>query len=144
MKSPRAAGHTLLGLQHLMQTLLGLGIQRLDKPKALERGRSVLFILLKAQDTLADNDLKFMLLVNPIAQVPPVNTHCEGALRQRQKIPIARLTLDTTRLFLTQLRFQPLRHLEGVGIVSKPVQNLVGRLTLFQGSSQVLSRRKTT
>src|SRR5437763_14310768 len=30
------------------------------------------------------------------------------------------------------------------GIVSKPVQKLVGRLTLFQGSSQVLSHRKTT
>src|SRR4030095_9033398 len=98
-----------------MQTLLGLGIQRLDKPKALERGRPVLFFtLVKTPDTFADNDLKFMLLVNPIAQVPPVNTHFEGALRPRQKIPIARLTLDKTRLFLTQLRFQPLRHLEGV------------------------------
>jgi len=32
----------------------------------------------------------------------------------------------------------------GVGIVSKPVQKLVGRLTLFQGISQVLSHRKTT
>jgi hypothetical protein len=30
-----------------------------------------------------------------------------------------------------------------VGIVSKPVQKLVGRLTLFQGISQVLSHRKT-
>jgi hypothetical protein len=30
------------------------------------------------------------------------------------------------------------------GIVSKPVQKLVGRLTLFQGISQVLSHRKTT
>src|SRR6266446_9565306 len=98
-----------------MQASLRLGVViRLDKPKALERGRSVLFILLKTQDTLADNALKFMLLVNPMAQVPPVNTHCEGALRQRQKIPIARLTLDKTRLVLTQLRFQPLRHLEGV------------------------------
>jgi hypothetical protein len=29
------------------------------------------------------------------------------------------------------------------GIVSKPVQKLVGRLTLFQGISQVLSHRKT-
>ena len=31
-----------------------------------------------------------------------------------------------------------------IGIVSKPVQKLVGRLTLFQGISQVLSHRKTT
>jgi hypothetical protein len=30
-----------------------------------------------------------------------------------------------------------------LGIVSKPVQKLVGRLTLFQGISQVLSYRKT-
>ena len=31
-----------------------------------------------------------------------------------------------------------------VGIVSKPVQKLVGKLTLFQGISQGLSHRKTT
>jgi tetratricopeptide (TPR) repeat protein len=31
-----------------------------------------------------------------------------------------------------------------VGIVSKPIQKLVGRLTLFQGISQVFSHRKTT
>jgi hypothetical protein len=30
------------------------------------------------------------------------------------------------------------------GIVSKPVQKLVGRLTLFQGILQVLSHRKAT
>ena len=30
------------------------------------------------------------------------------------------------------------------GIVSKPVQKLVGKLTLFQGISQGLSHRKTT
>ena len=30
------------------------------------------------------------------------------------------------------------------GIVSKPVQKPVGKLTLFQGISQVLSHRKTT
>jgi hypothetical protein len=36
-----------------MQASLRLGVViRLDKPKALERGRSVLFILLKAQDSL--------------------------------------------------------------------------------------------
>jgi hypothetical protein len=33
---------------------------------------------------------------------------------------------------------------EVFGIVSKPVQKLVGKLTLFQGISQVLSHRKTT
>jgi hypothetical protein len=31
-----------------------------------------------------------------------------------------------------------------LGIVSKPLQKLGGRLTLFQGISQVLSHRKTT
>ena len=31
-----------------------------------------------------------------------------------------------------------------LGIVSKPVQKLVGRLTLFQGILQVLSHRKAT
>jgi transposase len=31
-----------------------------------------------------------------------------------------------------------------LGIVSKPAQKLVGRLTLFQGVSQVLSHHKTT
>jgi hypothetical protein len=31
-----------------------------------------------------------------------------------------------------------------VGIVSKPIQKLVGRLILFQGISQVLSHHKTT
>jgi hypothetical protein len=30
-----------------------------------------------------------------------------------------------------------------MGIVSKPVQQLVGKLTLFQGISQVLSHHKT-
>jgi len=30
------------------------------------------------------------------------------------------------------------------GIVSKPVQKLVGKLTLFQGISQVLRHHKTT
>ena len=33
--------------------------------------------------------------------------------------------------------------LVSLGIVSKPVQKLVGRLTLFQDISQVLSYRKT-
>ena len=31
-----------------------------------------------------------------------------------------------------------------LGIVSKPVQKLVGKLTLLQSISQVLSHRKTT
>ena len=35
----------VLRLQHLIQTSLGLCVQRLHKPKALERGRPVLFFL---------------------------------------------------------------------------------------------------
>src|SRR6266705_3926237 len=93
----------VLGLQHLIQTPLGLGIQRLDKPKALERGRPVRFTLSKAQHTLADNDLEVMLLVQPIADVAPVNAHDEEALRQGQELPRTRITLDKTRLFVPQL-----------------------------------------
>src|SRR6266702_6508797 len=104
----------VLRVQHLIQTPLGLGIQRLDKPKALERGRPVLYTLSKAQHTLADNDLEVMLLVPPMAHVAPVNAHCERAIRQRQELPRTGITLDKTRLFLTQLRFQSLGDLEGV------------------------------
>src|SRR5712691_13277279 len=86
----------VLRVQHLIQTPLGLGIQRLDKPKALERGRPVLFTLSKAQDTLADDDLEVMLLVHPIADVAPVNAHGEDALRQGQALPITGITLDKT------------------------------------------------
>src|SRR6267378_4473052 len=66
---------------------LGVGI-RLDKPQALERGRSLL--LFKAQDTLADNDFEVMLLVQPMADIAPINTHGEDTLRRRQPFPIAR------------------------------------------------------
>src|SRR5262245_40448282 len=52
-------------VQDLVQTALRLGIQRLDKSKTLERGRLAFFILCITQDTLADNDFKFMLLVEP-------------------------------------------------------------------------------
>src|SRR5690242_4229847 len=89
-------------------------LQRLHEPKALERGRPLLFPRFKAQHTLAHNDLEVMLLVQPIAHVSPVNTHCERAVRQRQVIPLAGITLNKTRLALTQLRFQSLRDLERV------------------------------
>jgi hypothetical protein len=44
--------------------------------------------------------------------------------------------LRETRCALSDLRWR--------GIVSKSAQKLVGRLTLFQGISQVLGHRKTT
>src|SRR5215510_2091419 len=53
-------------------------------------------------------------LSTQLRRYPPSITHCEEALRRGQEVPIAGLSLDKTRLFLTQLRFQPLRHLEGV------------------------------
>src|SRR5215475_14968938 len=98
----------VLRVQHLIQTPLGLGIQRLDKSKALERGCPVLFTLSKAQHTLADNDLEVMLLVHPIANVSPVNAHFEETLRQGQELPLTGITLDETQLFIPQLRFQAL------------------------------------
>src|SRR5215470_20154735 len=101
-------------MQHLIQTALRLRIQRLHESKALERGRPVFCALCKAPDTLADNDLKFMLLVTPLAHVSSVNPHCEDALRWGEEIPLAGITLDKTRLFIPQCRFQPLRHLERV------------------------------
>src|SRR6266567_4476081 len=88
----------VLRVQHLIQTPLGLGIQRLDKPKALARGRPVLYTLSKAQHTLADNNLEVMLLVPPIAHVSPVNAHVGRAIRQRQELPLTGITLDKTRL----------------------------------------------
>src|SRR6266446_468141 len=81
-----------------MQTPLGLGIQRLNKPKALERGRPVLYTLSKAQHTLADNNLEVMLLVPPIAHVSPVNAHVERAIRKRQELPITGINIEKKRL----------------------------------------------
>src|SRR5712691_3288841 len=113
-KGDRLVHLEVLRVQHLIQTPLGLGIQRLDKPKALERGRPVLCTLSKAPHTFADNNLEVMLLVPPMAHVSPVNAHCERAIRQRQELPLTGITLDKTRLFLTQIRFQSLRDLECV------------------------------
>src|SRR5215467_14093746 len=79
----------VLRLQDRVQTALRLCVQCLHKPKAFERGGLVLFTRLKTPDTLADNDLEFMFLVEPIAYIAPVNTHFERALRQGQELPIA-------------------------------------------------------
>src|SRR5262245_48984386 len=55
-----------------------------------------------------------MRLLNPIAYVAPVNTHFERSVREGQEVPIAGITVDKPRWFLTHLRFQPLGHLERV------------------------------
>src|SRR6266852_8280624 len=120
-------------MQHLIQTPLGLGIQRLDKPKALERGRPVLFTLSTAQHTLADNDLEVMFLVEPIADVAPVNAHYEEALRPGQALPLTGVTLDKTRLFVPQLRFQSPGHLERVIPHGFDVEGAIKRQKVLEG-----------
>src|SRR5262249_41653806 len=87
----------------------------LHKPKALERGRFVLFFThVTTPDTLAHNDLEFMLLVKPIAHVAPINAHFARTLSRGQQVPIAGIALDTTRLLLTSLRLQSLGHFERI------------------------------
>src|SRR5215217_6985642 len=71
-------------------------------------------MLVKTPDTLADNDFEFTLLVLPIVHVAPVNPHCEGAVRGWQEVPIAGITVDKARLFLSQFGFQTLGHLERI------------------------------
>src|SRR6516165_8113348 len=99
-----------------MQASLWLGVViRWYKAKALQGGCLDLFCaLIKTPDTFANNDFKLMLFVNPVAHIAPVNAYCERALRRKQQLPITGLTLDKTCLFLAQLRFQALGHLEGV------------------------------
>ena len=94
-----------LRLQHLIQTSLRLGIKRLHKPKALVRGRLLIFILCKASHTLADNDLEIMLLVKPVAYVSPSNANFKASIRRWQKVPVAGITFNKALLFLTQLGF---------------------------------------
>src|SRR5262249_61775492 len=87
----------------------------LHKPKALERGRFVLFFThVTTPDTLANNDLEFMLLVKPIAHVAPINAHFERTLSRGQQVPIAGIALDKTRLLLTSLRLQSLGNFERI------------------------------
>src|SRR5262249_9865996 len=101
-KRDRLVHLDVLRVQHLVETALRLGVQGLHKPKALERGRFVLFFtLVKTPDTLAHNDLEFMLLVKPIAHVGPINAHFERTLSRGQQAPIAGIALDKTRLLFT-------------------------------------------
>src|SRR5215471_4279856 len=104
-----------LRVQHLMQASLRLGVViRLDKPKTFVPRGLVLFTLANAQRTLAHNDLEVALLVHPIAHVASVNAHLKGSLRQWQEVPITGIAFNKTRLFVPQLRFQSLGHLERV------------------------------
>src|SRR5262245_65983771 len=80
-KRDRLVHLEVLRVQHLVETALRLGVQCLQKPKALERGRLVLFFtLVKTPDTLANNELEFMLLVKPIAHVSPIHPHFQSTL----------------------------------------------------------------
>jgi hypothetical protein len=56
----------VLRVQHLVQTALRLGIQRLDKSKPLERGRLAFFILCITQDTLATMTSNLCFLSNQL------------------------------------------------------------------------------
>src|SRR4029453_18204227 len=77
-KRDRLVHLEVLRVQYLVETAFRLGVQFLHKPKALERGRFVLFFTLaKTPDTLANNDLECMLLVKPIAHAAPTNAHFE-------------------------------------------------------------------
>src|SRR4029434_4475839 len=98
-----------------MQALLRLGVViRVDKPKTFVPRGLVLFTLAKAQRTLTHNDLEVALLVHPVAHVASVNAHLQGSLRQWYEVSITGIAFDKTRLFVPQLRFQSLGHLERV------------------------------
>src|SRR5262249_45253367 len=114
-KRDRLVHLEVLRVQHLVETALRLGVQGLHKPKALERGRFALFLThVTTPDTLANYDLEFVLLVQPMAHVAPINAHFERTLSRGQQVPIAGITLDTTRLLLTSLRLQSLGHFERI------------------------------
>jgi len=74
-----------------------------------------------------------MLLVPPIANVSSVNAHFEEALRQGQELPLTGITLDKTRLFIPQLRFQALGHLERVIPHGFDVQSEIKRQKVLEG-----------
>jgi hypothetical protein len=60
-----------LRLQHLIQTSLGFGLQRLHKPKALMRRGLGIFILAKAQTLLPTMTSKFCCLSHQWRTYPP-------------------------------------------------------------------------
>jgi hypothetical protein len=101
-------------VQHLIQASFRLRIQRLHKTKAFAGGSLVVFIFSKAQRTLTHNDLEVMLLREPVAHIPSVNAHLECPIRARQEVPIVGTAFDKAWLFVTQLGFDALGHLEGV------------------------------
>ena len=103
-----------LRVQHLIQASFRLGIQRLHKTKAFAGGRLVCFILSKGTRTLAHNDLEVVLLREPVAHIPPINAHPACPIRERQEVPIAGTAFDKAWVFVTQLGFDALGHLEGV------------------------------
>ena len=74
-----------------------------------------------------------MLLVPPIANVSSVNAHFEEALRQGQELPLTGITLDKTRLFIPQLRFQSLGDLECVVAHSFDVQAEIKWQEILEG-----------
>ena len=74
-----------------------------------------------------------MLLVQPMADIAPINAHGEDTLRRRQPFPIARVTFDKARSFLSQLGFHALRHLERVIAHRLDVQGAIKWQKVLEG-----------
>src|SRR6266568_2311515 len=103
-----------LRFQDLVEASFRFRVHRLHKAKPFAGGGLLVLIAGESQGTLANDDLKVMLLCVPIPHVAPVNTHGDWPIRDGQGTPIAWTALDKTPLFLTQLRFTALGHLQGI------------------------------
>src|SRR5262249_27140688 len=67
------------------------------------------------------------------AYVSPVNAHCEGAVRWWQEAPITRAAVYKAGVFVSQLRFQSLGHLERVITHSFDVQGEIKWQKVLEG-----------
>src|SRR5215510_10648946 len=80
--------------EHLKQSPFRFGIKRLHEAKALAGGDIFFLIASEGQRTLANDDLKVMLLGLPIPHVAPINADRDRPIRDGQVPPIARAALD--------------------------------------------------
>src|SRR5215470_3029360 len=105
-------------VQHLVETALRLGVQGLHKPKALERGRFVLFFtLVHTPDTLANNDLEVMLLQRLRGRSHPLQSwRCElSALEDEAPLELPpRASLLKPFTFHNQIRDETSRNRMGL------------------------------
>src|SRR5438132_9656815 len=103
-----------LGFQDLIQASFRFGVNGLHKAKPFAGGGLLVLIAGEGQCTLANDDLKVMLLGVPIPNIAPVNAYGDRPIRDGQGAPITWTALDETSSFLAQLRFTPLGHLQGI------------------------------